>query len=419
MYQVFLTGMQHYTFPNGLRLIHEVPESGARDVCALQVWVDFGSAHETDRIRGAAHFIEHMCFKGTPKYSVAQIFQEQLEMGNHFNASTTQRYTVFHCKITATDISKALTMLSSMLLESTFQKKDCLKEERVIVEECLDQTDEALVEEDSMQLLYAGTPFEFTIDSKTYHPLNLRAMTDIYKAVYHPGNMLISIVAPWPWHKVREAVSKSGFSRVSSPGVKPGFSFPTLTKPQKQLVRHFRTKPGSKTAHIRISFRTCNQEHPDRFVLDLLQHVVSGMGGTLFVWLREQHGITYKSRCDTETNEFGGHIAFYAQVETVKVNQVVGLLHEFIYHLVQHGISAKELLVGKHSKKAQLGLVDVVDQAEYNGFEWLTHGRVPVVPVSGVFDAHYKHITKKQIHDICRIYLTDTNRVTCFVGAKR
>jgi predicted Zn-dependent peptidase len=404
--------MQHYTFPNGLRLIHEQRRSA--DACALQVWVDFGSAHETDLLRGAAHFIEHMCFKGTPKYAVAQIFQEQLEMGNHFNASTTQRYTVYHSKITASDLTKALPLLSSMLLESTFPKKDCVKEERVIVEECLDQTDEALVEEESIKLLYAGTPFEFPIDSKTYHPLDLRAMTDIYKAVYHPGNMLISIVSPMPWKTILGAVGQSGLALAKNKHIlKPGFS-PIQTK----SVELRKTSSSSKTAHIRISFRTCNQEHPDRFALDLLQHVVGGMGGTLFVWLRGKHGITYKSRCDTENNEFGGHIAFYAQVEKAETKQVLRLLHEFIQDLVHHGVKAKELLVAKRSKKAQLGLTDVVDHAEYNGREWLTHGQVPDVPLSGLFEARYKNITRKQIHDVCRTYLLFEKQVTCVVGPK-
>lgn len=53
-----------YTFPNGFRMIYEkslgnVPVTYARSFC------DFGSADEPSDAKGSAHFIEHMCFKGT------------------------------------------------------------------------------------------------------------------------------------------------------------------------------------------------------------------------------------------------------------------------------------------------------------------------------------------------------------------
>ena len=39
------------------------------------MWIDAGSRYETSRNNGAAHFLEHMAFKGTHKRT-----QQQLEM---------------------------------------------------------------------------------------------------------------------------------------------------------------------------------------------------------------------------------------------------------------------------------------------------------------------------------------------------
>ena len=57
--------------PGGLRVIsEEIP--GARSV-ALGVWAGVGSRDETEQSRGAAHFLEHLLFKGTHRRSALDI----------------------------------------------------------------------------------------------------------------------------------------------------------------------------------------------------------------------------------------------------------------------------------------------------------------------------------------------------------
>lgn len=143
---------QSFTFPNGFRVIHERPRNRL-GISALQVFVDFGSAHES--VRGSAHFIEHMCFKGTRDFpSYSDLFLQQHRLGNMFNAITDQRYTVYTCKVNDEDLYTAIHLLSSMMLESTFPQKDFVSEERVVIEECLrsDDDGEVLVQQDCQSM---------------------------------------------------------------------------------------------------------------------------------------------------------------------------------------------------------------------------------------------------------------------------
>ena len=57
-----------HIFPNGFRLIHEKVENHA--VSSINVFCDVGSIYEPKNLKGASHFIEHMCFKGTKKVPV-------------------------------------------------------------------------------------------------------------------------------------------------------------------------------------------------------------------------------------------------------------------------------------------------------------------------------------------------------------
>ena len=50
-------------------------EGGHGETATVGVWIDAGSRHETEKNNGAAHFLEHMAFKGTSKRT-----QEALEV---------------------------------------------------------------------------------------------------------------------------------------------------------------------------------------------------------------------------------------------------------------------------------------------------------------------------------------------------
>src|SRR3970282_563590 len=56
---------------NGLTVI--VQETHATEIVTLQAWVKVGSRDETDETNGAAHFVEHMLFKGTQRRGGGQI----------------------------------------------------------------------------------------------------------------------------------------------------------------------------------------------------------------------------------------------------------------------------------------------------------------------------------------------------------
>ncbi len=51
------------TLPSGLRVASETTPFA--ETAVVGVWIDAGSRYETAANNGAAHFLEHMAFKGT------------------------------------------------------------------------------------------------------------------------------------------------------------------------------------------------------------------------------------------------------------------------------------------------------------------------------------------------------------------
>ena len=57
------SAMQVTTLPNGMRVASETTPFA--ETATVGVWIDAGSRYETADNNGAAHFLEHMAFKGT------------------------------------------------------------------------------------------------------------------------------------------------------------------------------------------------------------------------------------------------------------------------------------------------------------------------------------------------------------------
>ena len=58
---------QKSVLKNGISVVSQ-PFSDRNSV-AIGIWVSAGGRYEQERIKGAAHFFEHMAFKGSQKYS--------------------------------------------------------------------------------------------------------------------------------------------------------------------------------------------------------------------------------------------------------------------------------------------------------------------------------------------------------------
>lgn len=93
------------TLDNGLRVATERLE-GVRSV-ALGLWIAAGSRQEPLELGGVSHFIEHLIFRGSDRFSawdIARIFDD---MGGEPNASTSKEHTLVNARFLDEDLDTA------------------------------------------------------------------------------------------------------------------------------------------------------------------------------------------------------------------------------------------------------------------------------------------------------------------------
>ena len=75
------------------------------------IGVRYGSGYDCVEEKGMAHFIEHLCFKGTGKRSVREIAQEVEGLGGELNAFTHEEVTAYHVKLPSEHLDVAMDVI--------------------------------------------------------------------------------------------------------------------------------------------------------------------------------------------------------------------------------------------------------------------------------------------------------------------
>jgi processing peptidase subunit beta len=117
------------TLANGLRV---ASEGGHGETATVGVWIDAGSRYETAKNNGAAHFLEHMAFKGTSKRTREMLEVEIENIGGHLNAYTSREQTVYYAQCFKNDIPQAVDILSD-ILQNSLLDPDAIERERGVI----------------------------------------------------------------------------------------------------------------------------------------------------------------------------------------------------------------------------------------------------------------------------------------------
>src|SRR3979490_108309 len=122
----------YHQLPNGLDIVAE-RNPNAHSV-ALGLLVKTGSRDEDVSVNGVSHFLEHMMFKGSSKYTWEDVNRIFDELGAKYNAFTSQEMTASYANVLPEFTERAVEHLSH-LLRPAIRVEDFTNEKKVILEE--------------------------------------------------------------------------------------------------------------------------------------------------------------------------------------------------------------------------------------------------------------------------------------------
>ena len=415
-----------HIFPNGLKLVYE-KSPGNIPVTQMQAFCNFGSVDEPEDSKGAAHFIEHMCFKGTTTIAnSSKLTQTYDKIGAYMNATTDKLYTCYVVKCDSNFTENMVKLVSDMMLNSTLSEKECEKEIQVVIEESSRNSDVssyALFIE-LYKMIYKNSIYDLPVDTIEFHKKNFvySKIRELYKKYYQPNRIVLSVVSDLTFVHVKRIVASSIFNKTkNSLPCKPILN--QYIPPQSETLYKVIEKKSESTTHLAIGFRVYKE---DRHKLVILKTILGGpMSARLFTTLREQNGLTYTSTATLTLYDDYGDLTLYAESDSAKIMKngrgkkgVFPLIIGIINDVIKNGVTDSEVDLTKQYLKGSLNtnLDSNESKCKHNGLAALLSPNEPICPYNKLYDVYYKDISKTEINEIARKYLIKNNMSVCFSG---
>ncbi|MCS7193001.1 MAG: insulinase family protein [Armatimonadetes bacterium] len=129
----FSVNVSEHFLPNGLKVLivplHQAP------VVSLWAFYRVGSRHEQIGITGISHWVEHMLFKGTPKFPKGQIARIIQKHGGTLNGHTTYDHTAYFETLPKENWLIALEIEADRMTNALFDPQETELERGVILSE--------------------------------------------------------------------------------------------------------------------------------------------------------------------------------------------------------------------------------------------------------------------------------------------
>lgn len=352
---------QKSTLKNGLRLItFEMPKMQS---VAMGVWVRCGGRDESKDNKGIAHFLEHLAFKGSKRYSCRQIKESIEGVGGMLNAFTSEETTCYFAKLPATKQFLALDVLIDMTMNPLLNLSDIEREKFVILEEIKMHRDlpQSYVHDILWELLWPGHPLGLPIigGRKIVSELNREDLFLFQKRCYTPSNIVIAACGKLKHDKILQrlqatlgnlkAYAKNTFISIPDYEKKPGLKI--LKKRTQQI-------------HMALGCYGINRNHRDKHIFSLL-HVILGanMSSRLFSEVREKRGLAYEIATQIKGFADTGIFLIRAGVDNTKLGKAIEVIVRELEKIKRSPVLSSELRRAKefYIGQIRLALEDTLD----------------------------------------------------------
>ena len=270
----------HYKqLPNGLDIVAE--ENADSHSFAAGLFVKTGARDEEPALNGVSHFLEHIMFKGSDKYTWEDVNRIFDEIGARYNAFTSQEMTAYYANVIPEFTEKAIEHLAH-LLRPAIRVEDFTTEKKVILEEIamyLDDPGHRLYEK-LMDVHFGNHPLSLSVlgSADSIQKLERDQMAGYFRSRYGPGNMVLAVTGRLDFDEVIKLAEKymGDWPHVEAPR---SYTEP-LYKPQRQSLTDAKL---NRTYTMGMTPGPSAQDDR-RFAARVLSDVIGDSDGSRFYW---------------------------------------------------------------------------------------------------------------------------------------
>jgi predicted Zn-dependent peptidase len=340
-----------HKLPNGLEILAEVNDDAHSE--SVGFFVRTGSRDETDDVAGVSHFLEHMCFKGTPRRTADDVNREFDEIGAHYNAFTSEECTVYYASVLPEYQEASIDLLADIMRPS-LRQEDFDMEKKVILEEIqmyLDQPPFGM--DDRIKEIHLGKhPLAKSVlgTSASITDLAREKMEQYFASRYSPGNVFVAASGKVDFDALVEQVAARCGEWQPQPAPRD--------VPRAASTKCFELveRPTTTQEYVLQLSDAPASEDEDRYAAKLLATIVGDDSGSRMYWELTESG--HAESASLGHYEYQGLGMFYTWLacEPELTDDNLARLDAIYQAVESNGVSETELRQAKNKVKARVVL---------------------------------------------------------------
>jgi predicted Zn-dependent peptidase len=321
---------------------------------AVGYWIGAGSRDEQAEVAGVTHFIEHLLFKGSERFSALQVAEIFDGLGGELNAATSREHTLVYGRVPDHHLATAMDVMGDMVFAPTFAELD--SERDVVLEEIAMYEDapQELVHDLIADAVFADHPLGRPVigTAEVISSIPREAIAGYHETMYVPGNIVVAAAGNIEHDEVVELVSRALAGRVERSSSGPNVRPPLMQAPPPSL--RFQQK-DTEQYHVCLAAPGISRSDRRRFAASLLDAILGGSASSrLFQEIREKRGMAYAVYSFVSQYTDTGQIGIYLGTRDENLGEALAIAAEQIADVAAGNVPEAELERAKENLKGRI-----------------------------------------------------------------
>ncbi len=259
---------------NGLQIL--LKEIHTAPIISQWIWYRVGSRDEATGVTGVSHWVEHMQFKGTPRFTSGILDKAISREGGTWNAFTFLDWTTYYETMPADKIDLAIQLEADRMVNSLFDPQEVDSERTVVISERQGNENDPLFQlgEEVQSAAFRVHPYHHEIigDEADLQTMTREDLYRHYRTYYVPNNAVLTMAGDFETGPMAERLRS-----VYEP-IQPGGAAPRMYRPEpEQPGERTLTVDGmGETTYIQLAYRAPGASHDDFLAYSVLDSLLAG-----------------------------------------------------------------------------------------------------------------------------------------------
>ena len=417
--EAYLSGTHRFVLENGITLL--VREDSTVPTVGIRAVFPGGLRAETKSINGAFAYISDLLAKGTDRMTARELAEAVADMAGGITGFNGKNTFGVKADFLARFFKEGMVLVRDVLRTPAFDPGESEKIRPELLAQLKQQEDSltSTAFREFNQLLFDGHPYGLNSigTEDAIQSFTAASLKNIYQQHARPEQLVLAIAGDVKAEEVRGLVVELfGDWQTKRLNVDQEIEEEILPPVTPSSAKKLEINRDKEQVHLVIGFMGTTLKSPDRFRLELLDTILSGQSGRLFIELRDRQSLAYSlssfSLFGLDTGAFGIYIGtspdkmeqaikgVWQELDTIRKEMVNEEELERAKNIV---ISQYELAMQTHSAQAlEMGLNETYKMGQDFGNRYIQE---------------INEVSKEEILAVAQKYILPEQYVMVSVGA--